>query len=181
MLKNKKVTCKDLKRMDGLLKRDFLESERLPTSLLFLLSKRKGVKWLQFYDNDQFVGFCYLFLEGSHGYVLYLDVDLPMRSNGYGQRILAWLQAHFAHTTFYLHIQEVNERFANVEERRKRKAFYLRNGYHESGYHEYFNGEPNELLTSASAFSLVDYQALFKKASFGLYVPHPFVARERKR
>jgi ribosomal protein S18 acetylase RimI-like enzyme len=61
--------------------------------------------------------------------VLYLAVDGSLRGKGYGSRVLSQIKAEKPGQRTVLNIEPLDEKAPNAEQRRKRLAFYERNGF----------------------------------------------------
>ena len=169
MLSAKKVKAANLKRVKQLLEQDFPKEERLPSWLLYLLSLCKTVGFYLFYNENAFIGFTYLIYSAEMTFVFYLDVDAKKRSQGYGAEILSWIKAVSKTAPVVLNIEQVDPKVPNYEQRKKRKAFYLRNGFAETGSFENYQDAPYEILSTAPEFSKEAYVRLFRQYSFGVY------------
>nr|WP_230402955.1 GNAT family N-acetyltransferase [Lentilactobacillus kosonis] len=91
-------------------------------------------------------------------YVFFLAIDPSNRSQGYGSQALMAIKQQYVGNKLALIIEEVKTAAPNYEQRLKRKAFYLKNGFVPAdftlteGHTDYellsFNGDvdPNEYL-----------------------------------
>lgn len=145
----------------------FPEVERIPFPLLLLRAKAKWIDFIAFYDHDQFCGFVYLMNGKTITNIMYLAVAPQLRSHGYGQQILTLLKNRYPYKTLVLEIESPDNTAINYEQQISRKAFYIRNGFMESGYDVHIYYVDYEVMKSRSFFRHNEWTALTKRLSFG--------------
>ena len=125
--------------------RAFPEEERLPWALIHLLSLRRGVDLVAWWDEpadptqaastDPSALTWTVRRPGSRLlYLFYLAVDDAVRGRGLGTRLLAELQYRHPGCSIVLDIEPVIAEADNAEQRRRRLAFYERAGFRDTGY-----------------------------------------------
>ena len=62
-----------------------------------------------------------------------------LRGKGYGQQILTQLIERYKGQPFVLDMESTTQVCDNLEERRKRQAFYLRNGFRDTNVYRTYN------------------------------------------
>jgi len=106
----------------------FPACEKKPFWLIRLKNKqgRADVWYLE--EDGQFIGLG-ITMSGP-GLVLldYFAIDEKKRGKGYGSTALKLLQKQYMDCHFFLEIESVYDECDNLEQRRQRKQFYLRNG-----------------------------------------------------
>ena len=170
MLKTKNINSKlnEYQQILELYRSAFPENEKLPIWLLNLMSKRKCVDFLAFYDEDVFCGFTYLIHHHQTTFVLYLAINRNVRSKGYGSKILKWISDH-AQKNIILNIETVWTKYENYNQRLSRQKFYFKNGFSDTQYKMIDNGEKYDVLYKGEHFSTLECEALLKHFSFGFY------------
>lgn len=111
----------------------FPDEERLDTELLAQLSEQGRLELLGIYDNGNYIGFTVIFHSERSVYVFFLAIDPAWRSHGYGAAVLDELRKRYAGRQLVLDIEPLDSAAPNYEQRLRRKNFYLRNGFRESG------------------------------------------------
>ena len=125
--------------------RAFPEDERLPWALIHLLSLRRGIDLVAWWDEpagpvqaaspDPSALTWSVRRPGSRLlYLFYLAVDDAARGRGLGTRLLAELERRHPGCSIVLDIEPVIAEADNAEQRRRRLAFYERAGFRDTGY-----------------------------------------------
>ena len=128
-----------------LFRRAFPKEERLPWALIHLLSLRRGIDLVAWWDEpadpaqaaspDPSALTWTVRRPGSRLlYVFYVVVDDAVRGRGLGTRLLAELERRHPGCTIVLDIEPVIAEADNADERRRRLAFYERAGFRDTGY-----------------------------------------------
>ncbi len=151
--------------------RSFPPEERVPMWLVLFMGTRSFIDFIAFYDEDLFCGFCCLVHGKDAVYVRYLTVDEPLRSKGYGSRILAEIRKFVSGKEVILNIEPLDPKAENYGQRVKRLRFYERNGFVVSGWKLNFQGVPYETLSTADPCNLEEYKRILKKLAYGFYNP----------
>lgn len=119
---------------EGLYLTAFPEIERHPVDELFDACDTGKCEWLIFKDGETFVGMAYMVINDDIAFLLYLAVEVSQRNKGYGAMILSELERLYKGKETILLIESLHEECDNMAIRVRRKAFYLRNGFHDTGY-----------------------------------------------
>ena len=138
--------CKDRDLLEEINHEAFPPSERMNTEELFQFAQRTDTDILGIYDNDLLVGFIVLVKNEPSSYLYYLAIDHRLRSKGYGSKAIQALLSLYSHLQITLDFEVLDPAAPNLEQRKRRREFYLRNGFHETGYYTVLNGEKFELV-----------------------------------
>ena len=145
----------------------FPRQERLPWGILRLNAKRKGIDLTAFADGERFCGFTASVTEGDLHFLLFFAVDDAQRGKGYGSAVLQLLQKQYQ--TVVLNVELLDPAAENYDQRKRRFAFYLRNGFRDTGYHVWEVGGKFRVLSTDANLDVARYREIFKKLSFGLW------------
>lgn len=170
-VKRVSILSKDYKQICELLCTSLPENEHLPLPIMYLLSLRKDIHYLSFYDEDQLIGLMYTIETKELDYLLYLAVNPNIRSKGYGSKMMEWLSFRSGKKPVALDIERLNDKAKNYNQRLKRYKFYEKNGFKETGYTLYYNNEDYIILTNNDNFTKQAFEHLFKLFTFNLYRP----------
>jgi len=147
----------------------FPPNERMPFWMMEAMSKLWNTGFLSFYDNDKLCGFIYYAVQFSQVFVMFFAVNRELRSKGYGSEILNELQKLYPAKTVIVSIEHSNNDKTGELERRKR--FYLRNGFKETGYLIRLKGVEQEILVRNGQFSKSRFRAFLALYSNGTLWP----------
>ncbi|HIR53753.1 MAG TPA: GNAT family N-acetyltransferase [Candidatus Onthovicinus excrementipullorum] len=159
---------RDLDRVRALYLSAFPREERAPFRLLLMRSRAEYIDFFAFYDSGRFCGIAYLISGERTSALMYLAVEQSARSQGYGAEMLAWIRAYCGARTVALDIEQVIPTADNYEQRKRRRDFYLRNGFRASGCGHTLRNVRYEILASSVDFSPEEYARLMRRFSCGM-------------
>ena len=149
----------------------FPKSERMPFPLMVAMSKLWNTDFLGFYEEDTLCGFIYLAHNRKIVFVMFFAVDAALRSKGFGSAILQEIQKKYPTKKIIISIEPCDETAPDIEIRKKRKAFYLRNGYKETGYMIKLAGVVQEIIIANGEFNKSQFKRFFVLYSNGTMWP----------
>ena len=117
----------------------FPEDEQIPWDDLMRLIGEMPLDFTAYYDGEAFIGFTIVYPRKSFNWFWYFAVREELRGKGYGQRILSQLLGNYEDQPFVLDMESTTQVCDNLEERRKRQAFYLRNGFRDTNVYRTYN------------------------------------------
>ena len=135
----RKLTAKQLSDLyQWELKKAFPPEELKPLKAMLGLMERNRYEALGLYDEKGLHGYALMWLEPGYPFALldYLGTLEGERGTGFGTEMLALLRAHYAHYRGIFGEAEAPENGDPADEplRRRRLAFYERNGFRYGGY-----------------------------------------------
>ena len=140
--------CSEFWEITRLLKSAFPKKEQTPMFLLLLGALRKNTHFTAFYYKDKFIGLLYTIENDRYYFILYLAVNPEMRSCGIGGEILDYAYAQAGDRNIVLNVEPLDSAADNIEQRKRRIAFYARHGILETGYGFAMDGVPYSVLAS---------------------------------
>lgn len=149
----------------------FPKTERMPFPLMLIMSCLWHTEFLAYYDEDVLCGFAYMASLRKQTFIMFLAVDEKQRSKGYGSQILKEIQERAAANKVLVSIEPCDELAVNRVQREKRKQFYLRNGYAETGYMMKLSGQIQEILIQSGEFNKRQFILFFMLYSCGTVIP----------
>lgn len=93
----------------------------------------------------------------------YFAIHENKRGGGYGSKALKKLREYYDGKRFFLEIESVYEEAEDIEIRKRRKNFYLRNGLIEIGIIAKLFGVNMELLGFGCRVSFEEYRGLYRR------------------
>ncbi len=163
MLRQEEVNADSsiLNKVKSLYERAFPKSERIP--MAYLLDKGKGRKFIAYYEGDSFCGFANYIANGGITNIIYFAVEDGFRNRGLGTEILKAIVESTPENTIVVDIEVELPQADNNEQRRRRKAFYQRNGFYESDIRYKWQGESYQLLLHGKPVTLTEFQAFWTR------------------
>ncbi len=157
----KATTLKDWKKIRKLYMSAFPSCERKPLSVIRYKQHKKAADVWVVENEGEFVGLA-ITMNGPDLVLLdYFAIDDFKRGKGYGSKALKLLQETYADYRFFLEIERIDVEADNIEERKRRKSFYLQNGMMELKVHAVLFGVEMELLGYQCKVSFEEYRNLY--------------------
>lgn len=156
----------------------FPKNERMPFPMMVAMSKLWNTDFWAFYDKDTLCGFIYLAHNRKIVFVMFLAVDKTIRSNSYGSAILQEIQYKYPDKKIIISIEPCDKNTPDIELRVRRKDFYLRNGYRETGYRMKLNGVVQEIIIRNGEFDKKQFRTFFAVYSNGTVWPRIWIQTE---
>lgn len=156
----------------GRVRRLYLEAfpaeERRPLWLLWLLDRRReDNRLLAYYHGVTFVGFTATVETERYRYISFIAVDPRLRDKGYGAELLKVLGEQEPQRELLVEVESpAGEERGDL--RLRRKNFYLRNGFCDTGHHIQNRGVDYDILSTGTEFNPADYWAIFERMSLGV-------------
>lgn len=149
----------------------FPKEERMPFPMMVAMSKLWNTQFFAFYEGDILCGFVYMATNRKLAFVMFFAVDKELRSKGYGSAILQEIQKKYPDKKIIISIEPCDEKAPDIELRKRRKAFYLRNGYKETGYMMKLTGITQEIIITNGEFRKGEFRSFFAVYSNGTMWP----------
>ncbi|MFR8104080.1 MAG: GNAT family N-acetyltransferase [Clostridia bacterium] len=167
-VKKVKLSNKDVKRVyvDS-----FSKEERMPFSIMIFLTKITHTDFLAFYDKNTLCGFVYSATIKNITFIMFFAVDKNIRSKGYGSKILEEMQRLYPKNKIVISIERCDVEATNINDRIRRKNFYLKNGYIDTGYLIELSKIEQEIIIKNGTFDKDELFNFFVKYSNGTMKP----------
>lgn len=158
----------DMRKIKKLYRKAFPPIERRP---FYMLKQQDKLLVL---DDGEFSGFFSLASCDDIIYVEYYAVSKERRGMRYGSKGLEELKKRYPDRRIFLEIERLDAGARNALQRKRRKAFYLRNGFENSGIFVNVKGCDYEILCLNGKITYEEYQKvvefsmgkrLYKKAN----------------
>ncbi|MBR4224859.1 MAG: GNAT family N-acetyltransferase [Oscillospiraceae bacterium] len=153
------VSAEDMDIMERINTEAIPDNER--TSLYDMRST--GADIIGIYADGEPVGFLAVRIFERICYLAYFAVRRDMRSSGIGGEALRQLIDSYSGYQVIAEHEAPDSAAPDSDIRRRRKRFYLRNGFHETGWYNYYDDTEFEIVCSDSAFD---------DMAFGRFVAH---------
>ena len=139
----------------------FPEDEQIPWDDLMRLVNDMPLAFTAYYNDDAFVGFTILYPRKSYHWFWYFAVREDLRGKGYGQQILAQLLERYKGMNMVLDMESTTQKCENIDQRKRRHAFYLRNGFRDTNvYRSYNDITMTIMMIGDGSFTLNDWDEI---------------------
>lgn len=136
--------------------------ERIPFYIMVSVGNDRGVEFLSIYDDDTWLGFIHTLVGEKLSYIFYFAIDGSLRQSGYGSKIIREYKK--MHPKLSLAIEPIEEDSDNIRQRKKRLAFYKKNGFETLDTRVVEMGVEFELMgAKGMEIKENDYKSLVKK------------------
>lgn len=149
-------------KINTLAKEAFPPEEYLAPSELVKMARSNNFDFLALLEKDNFVGFMVVMLYEDMAYLFFLAIAAENRSNGYGSRAIQILKEVYPEKIHVVDFEMMDDTAPNKEQRERRRNFYLRNGYRETGLFLSYLGVDYEVFCMGNHFDINAFQAMMK-------------------
>lgn len=153
----------------------FPREEQIPWEDLMVLVERLQLNFTAYYDEGALVGFTIVFSLKSFNWLWYFAVSQELRGKGIGQQILSQVLENYKDKTVILDMESPEQESDNQAVRRRRHAFYRRNGFSDTGVGRSFGGiDYTVMMMGDGNFTTNDYdQIIAELRSHWDHMPAP--------
>ena len=142
----------------------FPVEEQIPYDDLMILMEKMPLNFTAYYEGDEFIGFTIVYPRKTFNWFWYFAVCDELRGKGWGQQILSMLVEEYKDCTNILDMESPEQECDNSEQRKRRCAFYLRNGFRKTGVGKSFEGiDYTILMNGEGTFTLQDYDEVLNE------------------
>lgn len=117
---------------------------------------------------DKFVGF-FFGVRGEDGvYGVYFATSPELRSTGIGSKAFKAVIDYYGDTPFWFSYESTFEESDNAEQRERRRRFYLKNGFYETGWFTRLNGTEFIIASSKKEFNKEAFEKFIGTMAAGM-------------
>ncbi len=164
-------------QINSLAKEAFPPEEYLAPDKLVEMSTASSFDFLALTDGDKFIGFMVVQIYKELAYLFFLAIEPSCRAKGYGSRAIETLRALYPGKKQVVDFEMQDETAPNNEQRIKRRQFYLKNGYKETGLFLSYLGVDYEVFCMDSNFEPQEFKEMMKEFQIGGFEPEFFSKR----
>ena len=161
MLSEREITeeFEDYKKFRHLYLAAFPKEERVPVK--YLMKHNGESELIACYDGETFCGFYATLTFGDITHVLFLAIAEELRDLGYGSQVLGLISERYPDNRIILDIEAEDPSAPNAGQRTRRRKFYERNGYADSGVAYEWKGVPYRILIRNGNISEAEFEAFW--------------------
>lgn len=154
----------------------FPPNEMIEIDKLFSDPEERSLVLLGIYREERFAGFCIVRENPDFAYLAYFAVAADCRCQGVGSGALRLLRDYYPGRQVVVECEAPDDKAANQPQRLRRRDFYHRNGFCETGWYMYYMDAEFELLCSEAAFNKPGFDALIAEihAKVPFFNPVPY-------
>ena len=161
MTEIKIITANTDDKLRNLYETAFPPEEQIPWDDLIVLIEKMPLDFTVYYDEDQLLGFTIVYPRESFNWFWYFAVPEELRGKGVGQEILSKVIEKYRDCTNILDMESPEQVCENQAVCRRRHAFYLRNGFHDTGIGRSFGGiDYTIIMMGDGTFTMKDYDQI---------------------
>ncbi|MBQ7686709.1 MAG: GNAT family N-acetyltransferase [Bacteroidaceae bacterium] len=139
----------------------FPENEQIPWNDLVRLIGEMHLDFTAYYQGEDFIGFTIVYPRPSFNWYWYFAVKEELRGKGFGQQILTALIEKYKGQSCVLDMESPRQPCNNAEQRQRRHAFYLLNGFRDTNlYRTYDDIEMTIMMMGDDIFTMQDWDAI---------------------
>ncbi len=133
------------------------ESERNALSDLFDSSKDGNLEIIGIYTDAQPVGFFAVRSFRTTRYLAFFAVRRELRSNGLGSSALQALLSRYADCQTVVEFEAPDDNAGEQDIRQRRKRFYLRNGFRQTGWFTFYDSTEFEIGYAGKPYDAAEF------------------------
>ena len=152
----------------------FPKEEQIPWKDLMRLMKTMSLDFIVYYEDcdtftdestaagsSRLLGLTIVYPRPQFNWFWYFAVPEELRGQGIGQRILTQLIERYKGKSNILDMESPEQICENSEQRKRRHAFYLRNGFRDTGVGKSFKGiDYTIMMNGEGTFTQSDYDLI---------------------
>lgn len=166
---------KDIEAVRQIYDYSFPDDERMPFDRLLSMADANHVLYA-WYDDNTLVGMTFTFVYDHLAYLSYICIKMDEQDHGYGSKILQALEN--VYSRIVVDIEKIKTE--QDEEQKRRKQFYMRNHFHETGVFYYIYNVDYELLSTKESVTGKEWNDLIH-AFWGKFADTAVITEKGKR
>jgi len=165
---------KELSFLENIMKNEFPKEEYMSINDQLELQNKGEVEIFSIFDDDQIVGMTTLRTVPYMAYLLFLAIDSKYQGKGYGTKTIQKLSEIYVDKSFVVDFELVDEKANNNAQRIRRRNFYLKCGFNETGYGLSYLGVDYEIFYKNLPFKMEEFVKILNKLTIKDFNPVMF-------
>ncbi len=151
-------------KLKSLYETAFPTEEQIPWDDLMVLVERMPLDFTAYYEGETLMGLFIVYPRKSFNWFWYFAVPEELRGKGVGHQILSRVIEKYKDGTNILDMEGPEQECENQAVRRRRHAFYLRNGFRDTGVGRSFSGiDYTIIMMGDGTFTMMDYDEIISE------------------
>lgn len=155
---------KQLKKLYGI---SFPRAEKKPFWLMRKKCREGTMEMFALVEENIFAGLAIFIYYRDMVLLDYFAIEPSLRGMGKGSKALELIKKKFEDRRFFLEIESVYEECPDIENRRRRRKFYLDNGMISQNYIVLLFGTEMEILSAGAAIGYEEYETMYRELFTG--------------
>lgn len=152
----------DREALEALYVRAFPQNERSP--LEEIINEKSGMlRVLAFYRNAVFCGMAVTLSTAELTHIIYLAIEEAFRGQGLGSRALEAIEREARGKKVIVDVERAEENASSNDQRTRRIAFYLKNGYRETAVGYRWREEDYVILSYGGVMTKREWGSFWKE------------------
>ncbi len=166
----------DISKLEIINEEAFPISERNSIDDLYASGRDGNLDMIGIYADQELVGFFAVRKFESIRYMAYFAICSQKRSQGIGSKALQLLKDFYSGCQIVNEFEAPDERDENNTIRLRRRDFYLRNGFCETGWYSFYDETEFEIACSGAAFDMQEFERFiaYLNSIVPDHIPHPY-------
>lgn len=164
----------DYKKLDRIMKRQFPPEEYMSLNRLLALQDIGDVEIWALYDNKELVGFTALRTKYNMAYLFFLAFDDMYQGRGYGKEAVRKIKKLYSDKALTVDFELVDENSTNNGQRIRRRNFYLKSGFYETGWGLAYLGVRYEIFCMNKPFQINNFKSMLNELPIKNFNPKYF-------
>ncbi len=153
----------NLRYIKSLYKKAFPQVERKPFFFIRKKQKQNLAEILVIEESGESVGFFINAVVRDTVFVDYFAIGEQHRSNGYGSKAIEALKCFHQDKRIVLEIEKVDKKYSDYDTRMRRKNFYLKSGFSETGLFIKLVGIDMEVLSFLGTIDYEEFNDIYRQ------------------
>lgn len=164
----------DDKSLSEMMIRQFPPEEYLSLEKQLELQDKGDVEIWALYADNELVGFATLRISDGMVYLFFLAFDDAFQGKGYGREAVQTIGGMYPDRAFAVDFELVDKKADNNVQRIRRRNFYLKNGFAETGWGLQYFGVQYEIFCMNKPFDLNSFQTMLDGLPIKGFCPQYF-------
>jgi GNAT superfamily N-acetyltransferase len=160
--------------LERILKEQFPKEEYFSLEDQLALQDRGEVEVNAIYEGKTLLGIMTLRLAQEMVYLFFLAIDRPYQGKGYGQESLRAIKERYPEKAIAVDFELVDHKAANSLQRQRRRKFYEKAGFSETGWGLSYRGVDYEIFCLNQPFRIAKFKALLDSLPIPGFHPQYF-------
>ena len=137
------------------------QDEQIPWKDLVGLISTMKLDFTAYYQDENLIGFTIVYPRKQFNWFWYFAVKPDLRGAGLGQQILTMLIEKYKDSSNILDMESPEQICDNLEQRKRRQAFYLRSGFRDTNVYRCWDDlEMTIMMMGPGTFTLQDWDEI---------------------